>query len=390
MAFRHVIAAVSFAAVLTGASAGTAREAATPSGAGVVFSVFENLPPSGACPGLYAVDARTRKISWLGGWDAGREDSAVHPAFTAGGALSFGHWVDPSSSGPPLVDVYARGRRVARAYAFTGWAWSPRRAEVAFWRVASGGRRLELVLNSVTGASRVLAASSGYGISWLPDGTGLVYGRQDGSTDLVAFVRRDGRGRRDLARSAATPLVSPDGRRVAFLRRVSEPSEIDKVEVWVVATRGGRARKVLGPATGERLRLGIWLSNRELLVQRGGVSDSIFNARDTVNRVDVDTRKERPFLKRGFALSLSPDRSRVLFVRPHRGGETYYSIRTVRIDGRDDQLLAVTDEEDLNVGSRPVWKPAAVRVGWVGDRAPAGTTEEGCVARLTSLRAGTP
>ena len=120
------------------------------------------------------------------------------------------------------------------------------------------------------------------------------------------------------------------------------------------------------------------------------MTDSIFNARDTLNRLDVDTRTERPFLKRAFALSLSPDRSRVLFVRPHRGDDTYYSIRTVRKSGRDEQVLAVTDEEDLNVGSFPVWKPARAQVGWVGDPAPFGETEQKCVRRLTSLRARTP
>ena len=74
--------------------------AVAPVGSGVVFSVFENLPPSGACPGIYAVDARTREISWLGGWDAQRRDSAVYPAFTSAGTFSHGHYVDPSASPP--------------------------------------------------------------------------------------------------------------------------------------------------------------------------------------------------------------------------------------------------------------------------------------------------
>ena len=57
---------------------------------------------------------------------------------------------------------------------------------------------------------------------------------------------------------------------------------------------------------------------------------------------------------------------------------------SVRSDGSDEQLLAVTDAEDLNVGSLPVWKPAGVRLGWVGDPPPAGLTEQECVARLTA------
>jgi hypothetical protein len=382
----HVLVALCVSAVLAAVGAGAASDEAVPIGSGIVFSVFEDLPPNGACPGLYAVDARTRKISWLGGWDARRRDSAAFPAFTAGGMLSFGYWVDPSSS-RPLVDVHVGRRSVARAYAVTAWAWSPRREEVAFGRIAGRGRRLELVLGSVTGAKRVLAASSGLGLSWLPDGSGLVYGRRAGSSDVITFVRRDGSGRRGLAPKAVAPLVSPDGLRVALLRPESPPSGIRTVELWVVATRGGRARKVLGPARADRLRLDAWLPNGELLVQRRGAYDSIFNAGDTIARVDPDTGKERPFLKRAFALSLSPDGTRVLFVRPHqRRGETYYSIRTVRTDGRHERVLAATDEEDLNIHSLPVWKPASAKAGWVGDPAPPGTTEQECVRRLTSLR----
>jgi hypothetical protein len=360
-------------------------DAAAPAGSAVVFSVFEDLPPTGACPGLYAVDARTRKISWLGGWDARREDTAVRPAFTADGTLSYAHWVDPSAS-VPLVDVFAGSRRVARANAFTGWAWSPRRDEVAFGRLADGGRRLELVLRSVGGATRVLAASAGLGISWLPSGGGLVYGRRGNSGDVITFVRRDGRDRSDLVRNAVSPLVSPDGRRVAFLRPTSPASGIQTVELWVVETRGGSALKVLGPAARTKLAHAAWLSNGELLVQRAGAYDAIFNVGDTLHRVDVDTGRERPFLKHAFALSVSPDGSRVLFVRPHRGDDTYYSIRTVRTDGRDEQVLAVTDEEDLNIRSLPVWKPVRARLRWIGDPAPPGTSKQECVRRLTSLR----
>ena len=389
MSLRPLCAAGLTAAILVGAVvSGTSSQAAAPAGSGVVFSVFENLPPNGACPGLYAVDSRTRTISWVGGWDARRRDSALFPAFTANGTFSFGLIVDLSAS-PPFVEVFAGGRSVARSYAFAGSAWSPRREEVAFSRPSADGRRLELALGSVAGSTRRLAGSTNGTVSWLPDGSGLVYGRLAGQTETITFVRRDGSGRRDLARNAGAPLVAPDGKRVAFLRRLS-PSSI-RHAVWIVGTTGGRPRKVLDPAAGEALRLGAWLSRRELLVQRGPENDVIFNAGDSVTRLDVDSGRQLRFLTRAFALSLSPDRARVLFVRPHSSaGETYYSIRTVRADGRDERLLAVTDEEDLNVRSLPVWKAATARVGQVGDPLPAGWSEEECVRLVTSLRDRTP
>jgi dipeptidyl aminopeptidase/acylaminoacyl peptidase len=389
MPARPLLAVLCVFAVVAGALVrGQWGEAATPpTGPGVVFSVFENLPPNGACPGLYAVDARTRAISWLGGWDAERKDSAVYPAFTAAGTLSYAQFVDPSAS-PPAADVYAGARNVARASFFTGWAWSPRREEVAFGQLSADGKSLALALTSVTGRKRILAPSMTGGVSWLPDGSGLVYMRRPGGVEAISFVRREGRGRKDLALNAGAPLVSPDGKRVAFLRRTS-PTSI-RYAVWIVGTSGGKARRVLSPVAGEALRLGAWLSNRELLVQRGPDSDVIFNAGDTVVRLDIETRNQRRFLTHAFALSVSPDRSRVLFVRPHRGGETYYSIRTVRTDGRDQRLLAVTDEEDLNIRSLPVWKPAAARVGWFGDPPPPGTSRQACARRITALRDSTP
>jgi len=383
---RLALVAISAVAFIGGAPA-VAGHGAAVTGPGVVFSVFEGLPPSGACPGLYVAEERTRRITWLGGWDEQREDSAVYPSFTSRGTLSYGHWVDPSAS-VPLVDVYAGGRRVARP-AFARWAWSPRREELAYGRVSADGRRLELVLTTTGGATRVLAPSIGIPPVWLPDGSGLVYVRRRGSVDVITFVSRDGRRRRDLARNGGEPVVSPDGRRVAFLRTVSKPSEKSVVEVWVVPTGGGRARKVVGPVPRLGLRLATWLSKRELLLQRGRESDSIFNAGETLNRLDVDTLRERPFLKRAFALSVSPDRKRLLFVRSHTAaGETYYSVRTVDVTGRNGRLLGVVDEEDLNIGSRPVWKPPAATVDWVGDAPPA--PRQQCERRLTAARDATP
>ena len=390
MRSRSLLLPLAVSAVFIGVLVqGETGDAGAPAvGSGVVFSVFENLPPNGACPGIYAVDARTRAISWLGGWDAQRRDSAVYPAFTSAGTFSYGQFVDPSAS-PPAVQIYAGARSVAQAFAFSGWAWSPRREEVAYGQLSADGKRLTLGLASVTGTKRVLAPATIGGVGWLPDGSGLVHMRRAGVDDLITFVRRDGRGSRDLARNAGAPRVSPDGKRVAFLRRVT-PTSI-RYSVWIVPTSGGKPRRTLSPATSsEALRLGPWLSNRELLVQRGPDRDSIFNAGDTVTRLDVETGNQRPFLKHAFALSLSPDKSRVLFVRPHRGGETYYSIRTVRTDGRDQRLLAVTDEEDLNVGSMPVWKPAAAPVSSFGDPPPPAFREQECVQRVTRLRDSTP
>ena len=386
MGSRLAIVSICTVALLCSAAAGARPDAAV-TGPGVVFTVFENLPPKGACPGLYAAEERTRRIAWLGGWDAARQDFPLYPTFTSRGTLSYGYIVDRSAS-DPLIDVYAGSRRVARAHAFLPWIWSPSHEELAYGRASTDGRRLDLVVTTIGGATRVLARSTRPGFAWLPDGSALVYERRVGTTDLITYVRRDGRRRKDIARNAAAPLVSPDGRTVAFVRTVSSPSERSRIEIWVVPSRGGRARRVLGPISGRDVRLATWRSDRELLLQRGGESDTIFNAGTTLNRLDVVTRQERPFMKRAFALSVSPDRKRLLVVRPHTAvGETYYSVRTVNLEGRNGRVLAVVDEEDINIRSVPVWKPARTTLGRLGDPAPAPVQE--CEQRVTALRNAT-
>jgi len=386
MGFRLASASVCGLALLCVAAAGARPDAAV-MGPGVVFTVFESLPPKGACPGLYAAEERTRRIEWLGGWDAARQDFPLYPAFTSRGTLSYGYIVDRGAS-DPLVDVYAGNRRVARTHAFLPWIWSPSHEELAYGRASADGRRLELVVTTIGGATQVLAPSARSGFAWLPDGSALVYERRVGTTDLITYVRRDGHGRKDIARNAAAPLVSPDGRTVAFVRTVSRPSERSRIEIWTVPSRGGPARRLLGPISGRDVRPAGWLSDRLLLLQRGGQPDAIFNSGDTLNRLDVKTRNERLFMKRAFALSLSPDRKRLLVVRRHTAaGETYYSVRTVDLAGRNARVLGVVDEEDLNIRSVPVWKPARTALGRLGDPAPAPVRE--CEQRVTALRDAT-
>ena len=389
MTAGHALAAVLTTAALLGASAPTAGDRAL-EGSGVVFTVFENLPPNGACPGLYAVDAGTREISWLGGFDAATQDFAIYPGFTAAGRLSYGY-IDRASNRLPLLNIYVSDRLVApRGVGYTRPSWSPRREELAFGRLNGG--EVELAIASAAGSTRRVGPPAALWPTWAPDGNGLVYTRGARGPELLTFVSRDGRNLRNLARNVRpypAPQVSPDGKRVAFVRSFAAGT---REELWLVATRGGGARRVLGPAGHETLAPVAWLSNRELLVQNGGRRDTIFDAGDRLVRLDVVTGRTKPFLSHAFGLALSPDRSRLLFVRRHlRAGETYYSIRTVGVDGRDEQLLAVTDEEDLNIGSVPVWKPESASVDWVGDPFPfpQGIDARECVRRVTALRDST-
>src|SRR5262245_7281432 len=215
----RLFAVLCIVAALTAASASSASDDGALARPGIVFSVFESLPPDGACPGLYSVDAETREISWLGGFDASAQDFAAWPAFTAAGRFSYGY-VDRASAQIPILNVYAGNRLVTPAVAYPRRPWAPRREELAFGRLDGRGR-LELAIASAAGTTRRAGPPTALWPTWTPDGTGVVYARGARPTSVLTFVSRDGRVARNLAsgvREYPAPQVSPNGKRVAFVR----------------------------------------------------------------------------------------------------------------------------------------------------------------------------
>jgi Tol biopolymer transport system component/DNA-binding winged helix-turn-helix (wHTH) protein len=119
-------------------------------------------------------------------------------------------------------------------------AWSPDGQRIAFIRVA-GGRRLIMVVPALGGPEQQLFEARGtegsspdgggwalggwsYGLSWTPDGNHLVFGDPNTSITSAIFLYslEDGQ-RRQLTRPPANlsdihPVVSPDGRYLAFVR----------------------------------------------------------------------------------------------------------------------------------------------------------------------------
>jgi Tol biopolymer transport system component/DNA-binding winged helix-turn-helix (wHTH) protein len=119
-------------------------------------------------------------------------------------------------------------------------AWSPNGLRIAFIRVVAG-RRIVMVMPALGGPEERLFEAEGaeagssfgggwryggwsYGLSWTPDGEHLVFG--DRTTSLTSAIYlyslKDGH-RRQLTRPPANlsdihPIVSPDGRYLAFVR----------------------------------------------------------------------------------------------------------------------------------------------------------------------------
>jgi Tol biopolymer transport system component/DNA-binding winged helix-turn-helix (wHTH) protein len=122
-------------------------------------------------------------------------------------------------------------------------AWSPDGQRIAFVRVLEGKREI-VVLPVLGGSERVLFEAApelgnwmwwggAYGLSWTPDGKHLVFGDQSGpasNSAIYLYSFEDGE-RRQLTHPPANlsdshPVVSPNGRYLAFVRVNRDPSAV--------------------------------------------------------------------------------------------------------------------------------------------------------------------
>jgi Tol biopolymer transport system component len=121
--------------------------------------------------------------------------------------------------------------------------WSPDGQRIAFVRVLEGKRQI-VVLPVLGGSERVLFDAAqelgawmwwggSYGLSWTPDGKHLVFGDQSGpasNSAIYLYSFEDGE-RRQLTHPPANlsdshPVVSPNGRYLAFVRVNRDPSAV--------------------------------------------------------------------------------------------------------------------------------------------------------------------
>jgi Tol biopolymer transport system component len=114
--------------------------------------------------------------------------------------------------------------------------WSPRGDEVALERLIP--REIDIMRVAAGRVTKLVAG--GTSPSWTPNGSAIVYERRLASGYSVWKIGRDGSRNHLLARNAAEPALSPDGRRIAFV----DPWTLD-LRVMAV---DGRARRTLAKA----------------------------------------------------------------------------------------------------------------------------------------------
>ena len=171
----------------------------------------------------------------------------VDPAISPDGKLVAFAWDGGSGDN---FDIYLRSidgspelQLTKDAAADHAPAWSPDGQRIAFVRVLEGKREI-VVLPALGGPERRLFEAApelgnwmwwggAYGLSWTPDGKHLVFGDQSGpasNSAIYLYSFEDGE-RRQLTHPPANlsdshPVVSPNGRYLAFVRVNRDPSAV--------------------------------------------------------------------------------------------------------------------------------------------------------------------
>jgi Tol biopolymer transport system component len=141
--------------------------------------------------------------------------------------------------------------------------WSPDGRTIASVDRERGGTWL---ISARTGTRvRRLWRRTAESLDWAPDGRRLIAGSEGGGFGTV-ILRADGGGAHPLrlppwlARQETVPreaVWSPDGRRIAFVRKRHRSDGTAETEIWTASPRGTRARLIWARAEGQDEELGV-------------------------------------------------------------------------------------------------------------------------------------
>ena len=259
--------------------------------------------------------------------------------------------------------------------------WSPFGARIAF-SCCEGYLGYVSVVDTGTGHTRQLAETAGtdWGLDpvWSPDGTRVAFTlsvRSDNDerfVDEIFLIDADGTNVTQIthteggAYGARSPVWSPDGTRIAFIRfRDLDPrptvSNID-VELFVVNVDGTDQRQIADTYGDDYTPVWSPDGTRIAFVHSTQSSDMVF----VVNADGTDQRMFASTPRHLWGVEWSPDRSRIAFtVQRERNGVP--SVYVVNSDG--------SDLKSLGFGSRHRWSPDGSRIAFV-DYGDTGFTSE--------------
>ncbi|HET6999638.1 MAG TPA: hypothetical protein VFI03_13760 [Solirubrobacterales bacterium] len=222
------------------------------------------------------------------------------------------------------------------------------------------------------------------GPNWSGDGALLAFAGSAGRSRRIYLVAADGSGLRVVpgTRNATSPILSPDGRTLAFsrsrykvhfnIRHPERSREYSATTAWVVDLAGGKPR----PLT--RWRNG--LHNEPSSFSPDGSTLALTKQDDNLDgpRVvlaPVDGSAATELVQLAEEAAISPDGSRLAFIgykdldvvqaeedRDYTAGELY----AMNIDGTG--LRRLTRSDDI-LESAPSWDPSGQRLAYVQFRA---------------------
>ncbi len=342
-----------------------------------------------ACTGVWVVD-RDGALRWLTGYAEPSRDSPFYPSFQHDGRLTVGLFSQPDTESTlPLIDIVAveNGEAVASDVLPISFTWSPSRAQLLALVLKPGRKYFSLVLiDAGSGRTTTVAENAAPPLAWLGNGDSIAYLAIANDESSLWVASADGSDARLLARRPHEQFAaSPDGKRIAF-RRSAKQSFRD--ELWMVDVETGKQRRVPGSPLRDRIAPDVWAGRETLVVHDafpGGGSD----ANDAI-RVDVGSGGRSLLAPDAEVLEASPDGSFLLAIREHVLGvdreQEVISVLTMRSDGTNEHLLAVTDAESENIASVPTLQPVAHELSVASDMAPPPEAEARCRSELIALR----
>jgi TolB protein len=222
-------------------------------------------------------------------------------------------------------------------------SWSPDGSQIVF---EHGG--LAVIAADGTGFRQVLKGLNGTP-AFSPDHKWIAFERTQAHDDALWLVRPDGSGLRPVTRNLTTrrfacpcdsdPQFSPDGKRLSFVRTLSEL----KTAVWVVGVDGTGLRQVTPWSLGVSAKQD-WSPDGSRLVisspqaEKPGTASNVFTVRPDGTGLTQLTHETKAGVH-DLADSFSPDGTRIIYARNVGGGEGGFQVWEMKEDGSAQHQL---------------------------------------------------
>jgi TolB protein len=241
-------------------------------------------------------------------------------------------------------------------------SWSPDGTRIAFERDFAD--RAGIYTMNLDGSDLVSLTPSGLqGMpAYSPDGKSIVFDRSLPQEDALWLMNADGSGLRQLThnkpagkdecRCEGSPVFSPDGKRIVFVRTITDL----KTAVFVVNVDGTRLRRLTPWHLGVSAKLDWSPDGSRILIsspqaERPGTASNVYTIRPNGTGLTKLTHETTPGVQ-DLADGFSPDGTKIIFAKTVDGGP--FQVYVMNADGTGvEQLTNGVDAHWASWGRRP-------------------------------------